>query len=111
MQFFGMASLLFGMIGLGALFFGYAMRKKEEPLTFDIEELRKKNFSSACWDVSAQRGIRRKRKLKDTETFLAFLKTLGIERDFYEQAVRLEHAAQKRRIKKAVSGHGRISMR
>ena len=102
MQFFGVASLLSGMIGLGSAFFGYIMRSKEAPLTFDIKELRKKKFFQR---VLGRLGLKKesigKERLKDTETFLAFQKPLGIERDFYEQAVRLEHAAAEKKDQKS----------
>ncbi|MDP3957664.1 MAG: AAA family ATPase [bacterium] len=102
MQFFGVMNLLFGMIGLGSAFFGYVMRKREEPLTFDIEKLRKKKYFQR---VLGRLGLKKesvgKERFKDTETFLTFLKTFGIERNFYEQVVRLEHAAAEKKDQKS----------
>lgn len=100
--FFGMVSLLLGMIGFGSALFGYSMRKKEESLTLDIQKLRKKKFFKR---VLARFGLKKesvgKEILKDTETFLTFLKTLGIERDLYERVVVLEYAAAEKRDQKS----------
>ncbi|MDO8566208.1 MAG: AAA family ATPase [Candidatus Moranbacteria bacterium] len=99
---FGIASLFIGVISLGSAFFGYVMRKKEEPLTFDIEKLRKKKFFKR---VLARLGLEKKsvekEALKDTKTFLTFLKTLGIEEVLYERAVIVERATAEKKAQKS----------
>ncbi|MEK9151304.1 MAG: AAA family ATPase [Patescibacteria group bacterium] len=94
----GIVSLLFGIAGSGIVLLGYVLRKKEESATFAIKELRDKKFFKR---ILARLGLKEKsfgqEVLRDTETFLAFLGTLGIELADYERAVTIErHAAEKR---------------
>ena len=96
------ASVLFGTLGFGLALFGFLVRNREIPVTFDIRELEKERFFPR---VLARLGLARgsfdQAALKDTETFLAFLRPRGIERELYERAVIVErYAAEKRRHKK-----------
>ncbi len=97
-QFFWIASLLFGIVGFGSAFLGYVLREREDPATFDISELKDKEFFER---ILARLGLSeescKEDVFRDTKAFLAFLKTRGIEREMYERVVTRErHAARER---------------
>lgn len=98
----GIESLLLGISGFSIALFAYVMRRKEDPLTFDIKALRKKRyFKRVLSRLGLKLGFFGKETLRDTETFLAFLGTLGIERVTYERAVTAEYDASKKRAQKS----------
>ncbi len=100
-QVWGIGTLLLGTLGFGIALFVYITRKKTEPLTFDIQELRKRKFFQR---LLARLGLKseafKKEVLYDTETFLKFLGTLGIERATYERAVAVECGLAEKRAQK-----------
>jgi ATP-dependent Clp protease ATP-binding subunit ClpA len=101
-QIYGIGSLLFGIFGFGTILFVYTTRKEIKPLTFDIRELRKmKFFKRLLARLGLVLGSFKKETLRDTETFLAFLETLGIERLTYERAAAVEHWLSEKRAKES----------
>lgn len=100
-QQFGVVSLLLGGVGVGLAFFLYTLRDDEETLTFDIAVLRKqKLWKRVLSRLGLKLGFFEKEVLRDMESFLAFLGTLGIERATYERAVSVEYFAAKKRQEK-----------
>lgn len=100
-QIYGIGSLLLGIFGFSMILFVYATRKETEFLTFDIKELRKKKyFHRLLARLGLVPGSFQKETLCDTETFIAFIRTLGIERTTYERAVTAEYLTEQKRVKK-----------
>ncbi len=99
--FFGVWMLAIGIGGLVLVFIGYLLRQRKEPLSFDVTVLyRKRWFPRVLGRLGLIPGSFDKRLLESTEAFLSFLKTLGIERDIFERAVRIEKEALDRRDRK-----------
>lgn len=91
-QIYGIGSLLLGIFGFAGILFVYATRKEIWPLTFDIKELRKRKFfPRVLARLGLKQGFFDKNVLSDTETFLKFLRMLGIERQTYEKAAAVEY--------------------
>lgn len=94
---YGIESLLLGTSGFAIIVFVYTTRKEIEPLTFDIQELRKRKFFKRLLSrLGLVPGSFKKETLCDTETFVAFLRTLGIERTTYERAVTTEYLTEQK---------------
>lgn len=87
----GVVLLAFGLFGCVMAFVGYLAREKDDPLTFDVTTLQKKRFfSRVLGRLGLEKGSFDEKYLRETETFLAFLKTLGVEEKVFERAVRIE---------------------
>ena len=91
---FSGALLLAGFTGAGSAFIGYTHRDREEPLTYDITSLAKRRWFGK---LLGRLGLEKKELdsviLKDTESFVAHLSTLGVREETYQQAVRVEYEA------------------
>jgi ATP-dependent Clp protease ATP-binding subunit ClpA len=100
-QIWGIVGLLCGTFGFAIGLFIHLTKRKTEPLTLDIRELRKmKFFPRLLARLEINPGFFKKETLRDTETFLAFLETLGIEKKTYERAVAVEHWLASQRVEK-----------
>ncbi|MFZ2187669.1 MAG: AAA family ATPase [Candidatus Moraniibacteriota bacterium] len=97
-QLIGAMILLFGILGCSGVWLGYAIRKREQLETFDVQVLeRKKFFHRILWRLGLRRKALRKEIFADTGTFLQFLATLALDEETYRRAVTIEcHADEAR---------------
>lgn len=83
---------IIGLLGILGAFVGYGVRERDDESTTDITLLKKTAWFPV---LLARLGLEKKdvgkEVLKNTEAFLAFLLTRGIDRVVFEQAVRLEY--------------------
>lgn len=94
----GIAFLILGIVGFALALLSYMLRDKEESLSFDIQELRKRKFFKRVLSrLGLKLGFFEKEVLRDTEAFLVFLKTLSIEKETYERTVKVEYETAERR--------------
>ncbi len=98
---FGIVLLAAGIVGVMAAFVGYLFREQDEPETTDMAKLcHRPWFERLLGRLGLEKKELGRELLTDTEAFVDYLTSLGLNREIFEQAVLIERTAALARARK-----------